>query len=77
VTRVHAEAILEGYFEDVDRVSLRDVTPPEDRGSTRTYDYSYRPRGGEACTTRLSFTLAPARDGGFALVSVEERPRGT
>jgi hypothetical protein len=76
VTRVHAEAILKDTFKDVDRVSLRDVTPPGDRGSTRTYDYAYQPRGGEARTTRLSFTMVAGRAGGWALVGIEERLRG-
>lgn len=76
VTRVHAEAILKDLFKDLDRVSLRDVTPPDDRGSTRTYDYAYQPRGGEPRTTRLSFTMVPGREGGWALVGIEERLRG-
>jgi hypothetical protein len=73
-TRENAQALLKGYFERVDAVSLKDVTPADARSKTRAFDYGYRPRGGEAKATRLSFTLV-AVEGGWALAGVEERPR--
>jgi hypothetical protein len=75
-TRDQAEAILKGYFDRIEGVSLRDATPPDARTYTRVYDYAYRPRGGAEKATRLSFTLQQAADGaGFVLVAVEERLR--
>jgi hypothetical protein len=74
-TREHAQATLKGYFERIESVTLKDVTPPEQRPMARTFDYSYRPRGGQARTTRLSFTLTQFQGGAWALSGVEERPR--
>jgi hypothetical protein len=74
-TRENARAILEGYFERLGSVTLEDVTPASARARTRAYDYGYRPRGGDAKTTRLSFTLVPVEGGGWGLAGVEERPR--
>jgi hypothetical protein len=74
-TQENAQAILKGYFERIDAVTLKDVTPAEARSKTRAYDYGYRPRGGETKATRLSFTLTAVDGGGWALVGVEERPR--
>jgi hypothetical protein len=74
-TRENARAILERYFERLDAVSLKDVTPASARARTRAYDYGYRPRGDDAKATRLSFTLVPVEGGAWALAGVEERPR--
>jgi hypothetical protein len=74
-TREQAQAILKGYFERVESASLKDVTPPGARPKVRTFDYGYRPRGGQARTTRLSFTLKDVEKGSWTLSGVEERPR--
>jgi hypothetical protein len=74
-TREQAQVMLKGYFERVEGVSLKDVTPADQRPTTRTFDYGYRPRGGQARTTRLSFTLTKFEGGTWALSGVEERPR--
>ena len=74
-TRENAEAILKEYFAKLDSATLKDVTPADSKSLTRTFDYTYRPTGAEARTTRLSFTLVALKDGGYGLVGVEERPR--
>ncbi len=75
-TREQAEAVLKGYFDRVEGAALKDVTPEDARAFTRTYDYTYRPRGAAERTTRLSLTLQTAADGaGYVLVAVEERVR--
>jgi hypothetical protein len=77
-TRKTAETELGKYFAGIDRASLVDVTPNSTpRTVTRTYDYTYRPRGGEARTTRLAITLADDGEGAwwFAKVAESTRPR--
>ena len=74
-SRAQAHAILKGYFERVEAVSLKDVDGAEERKKTRQFEYRCRPRGKEARTTRLSFTLRQAEGGSWTLERVEERPR--
>jgi hypothetical protein len=74
-TRENAEAVLKEYFGLLDSASLRDPAPDEGRGWTRVYDYTYRPTGAEARTTRLSISLAALRGGGYGLVAVVEREK--
>jgi hypothetical protein len=73
--RDQAQATLAKHFERIEGVSLKDVTPAGERPKARTFDYGYRPRGGQARTTRLSFTLTQFQGGAWALTGVEERPR--
>jgi hypothetical protein len=77
-TRRTAETELERYFSGLDRAALVDVTPSSSpRTATRTYDYTYRPKGGESRTTRLAITLEGDGDGRwwFAKVAESARPR--
>ena len=74
-TKENAQAILKGYFEKIESASLKDATAPEAKTFTRQYDYTYRPRGADERTTRLSFTLQKADDASFALIAAEERPK--
>jgi hypothetical protein len=77
-TRKTAETELGKYFAGLDKASLTDVTPSSTpRSATRTYDYTYRPKGGESKTTRLAITLADDGDGKwwFAKVAESARPR--
>ncbi len=75
-TRESLERALSRYFDAIEKVRLEDKTPTSTpNASTRTYDYSYRPKDGEERTTRLTITLAADGDGRFCLVALSERPR--
>lgn len=74
-TAENAEAVLKEYFAKLDSATLKDVTAADLHGFTRTYDYTYRPTGAAAKTTRLTFTLTAQKGGGYGLVGVEERPK--
>lgn len=75
-TRESAERALSRYFETIEKARLEDKTPASTpNATTRTYDYSYRPKDGEERTTRLSITLEAHSDGHFCLVAVSERPK--
>jgi hypothetical protein len=71
-----AEAVLEDYFSHLDSASLVDASG-DSKGFSRTYDYTYRPTGGTARTTRLTFTLTALRAGGYGLSAVVERAKKT
>ena len=75
-TAEQAEAVLADYFADLDSASLTDASG-DARGYSRTYDYTYRPNGSTARTTRLTFTLTARRSGGYGLSAVVERAKKT
>jgi hypothetical protein len=75
-SRENAEKALQKYFEALDRARLEDKTPSTTpTAPTRSYDYAYRPRGGQERTTRLALTLAADGEGRWWLVAATERQR--
>jgi hypothetical protein len=75
-TAEQAEAVLQDYFSHLDSASLVDASG-DSKGFSRTYDYTYRPTGGTARTTRLTFTLTALASGGYGLSAVVERAKKT
>ena len=76
-SRENAERILLDYFDGIQGVALVDVTPAESRLSSRVYDYTYKPKGGDRKTTSLTLTLRALPKGGYALLEVAERKRAS
>lgn len=72
VTRANGAQVLKQYFEGIDRITLKDLGSGRNRTDTRTFEYAYRPRGGDPVASRLVVRLAPAANGGFALPGTDE-----
>jgi hypothetical protein len=77
MSRAQAKKALAKYFEDVERPQLKIVTPdaPRAASTARLYDYTYRPKGRDEVTTRLSITMKAGSEGRWLLDSVSESPR--
>lgn len=72
VTRANGAQVLKQYFEGVDRISLKDLGSGRNRTDTRTFEYAYRPRGGDPVSSRLVVRLTPAAGGRFELTGIDE-----
>ncbi len=77
-TPAQARRALGKYFgaRGVSGTRLKDVTPARSRQKTvRLYDYTYRPHGGDARTTRLTVVVKQDRGRKWVLASVTESQR--
>ena len=77
-TQAQAKRALGTYFgaRGVSGTRLKDVTPARSRQKTvRLYDYTYRPHGGDARTTRLTVVVKQDRQRKWVLASVTESQR--
>ncbi len=77
-TQAQAKRALGTYFgaRGVSGIRLKDVTPARSRQKTvRLYDYTYRPHGGDARTTRLTVVVKQDRQRKWVLASVTESQR--
>jgi hypothetical protein len=73
--RENAKKVLKEYFANLvlPKQALTDVTPKDKRdGPVRNFDYTYRARGEDTVTTRLSVLLRKDDAGTWRLASVEE-----
>lgn len=73
-----ATKTLQKYFQGVTDVSLKDVTEKNRRSPrnwlSRSYEYTYRPRGHDEVKTLLTVTMKGDGRGAWWLNSIAERP---
>jgi hypothetical protein len=67
-----ARATLKAYFKKIGGVKLRDVTPKHSPSNVRLFDYTYKPAGENARTTRLHVQLKQDKKRLWVLASVTE-----
>ena len=72
-----AKASLKTYFKKLSGVKLKNVTPKKSPKKVRLYDYTYKPEGENARTTRLHVQLKQDKNNLWVLASVTEsvKPR--
>lgn len=70
-----AKVTLKAYFKRLGGIHLADVTPERGPENVRLYDFTYKPTGESARTTRLHVQLKQDGNRPWVLASVTESPK--